>query len=208
MATQNEIAALAHRFVRREWFPAEGWPDGFDDQERRTVLALGEYERARLSLIREPRQRKAMRLLRAWLPAPAREELRRSGYQFYVVGSAGGTYRLNPRVGITERVTRYGTRFYRTGTFCYHDPEGELPRADVILAHAMLLLTDEPAFLASANETRHELLMWDQTYMRRMRRVRLARLQCLPVEDVTHDAVARLDVFGVERSEAAAGTGD
>lgn len=176
MATLEEIIALARRLISGEWQPGDGWPDSFADHEQRGVLALGEYERHRRRARHNPHQRKAMRLLMAWLPATAREELRRSRHSFSVVGSAGGTYRLYPRVGMTERVERHGRYFYRVGTFCYHDPECELPSADITLAHAMLIQTDEPAFLASANETRRELLMWDRTYMRHMREIRLARL--------------------------------
>jgi hypothetical protein len=94
-----------------------------------------------------------------------------------VEGSAGGTYRVMPYCGQTQRVERHGRRWFAKAAFCYHDKEGELPKADVALAHLLLLKTDEPGFLAAAN---HRVLgdqLWNRDYIRRLRERRAQRAE-------------------------------
>jgi hypothetical protein len=173
VASDAEIIPLAVRLARGEWHPdVNGWPEGFSDEDRRRVVSFGLYEIQRLRERRCPRQRKAMRLLRSWLPAAARDQLRRSRYQFYLTGASGTVYRLYPRTGKTERVVRHGTRYFLAASFCYHDPDEQLPPADITLAHALLILTDEGRFLREANEHPHQTTMWDPAWRRTVAQAR------------------------------------
>lgn len=96
-------------------------------------------------------QRRALPLLRGLLTPEQRRDLR-SRNTFVVHGSAGGRYRLAPHGSRVARTERRGARFYDTVTYCYHDPEGLLPPADVMMGVMFALMTDEPGFLAEANE--------------------------------------------------------
>jgi hypothetical protein len=90
---------------------------------------------------------RADRLLRSVLSSEMARELDAQGW-FTVVGSAGGEYRLrlgrfgNVRQEDPEKVTRY----------CIH-PVDDVPDADTVLSQVLLLWTDEPAFLATANSS-------------------------------------------------------
>jgi hypothetical protein len=150
------------------------WADGtgVSASERADLAALLWYTRHLREQRRDrPAQRRAMRLLRSLLPAPMRAELRRRRC-FHVRAASGATYRLDPRIGLAERVERHGGRWYATRSFCLHDAddEGKMPPADRTVAHLLLLMADEPAFLATANATRCDDQLWNRDYLRRARR--------------------------------------
>lgn len=138
-------------------------------EDKLTVLLLAthiiQYERRRRGT---PEQRKAMRLLRTWLTPEQRGELQRRRY-FSVTGSAGGRYRIMPGSGVTAKLERHGAReFGHACSYCLHDELGELPKADVALAHLLLLTTDEPRFLSLANHHDRANMMWNGEWLRRL----------------------------------------
>lgn len=118
-------------------------------------------------------QRRARELLRSWLSPAQRAELSKSRC-VTVIGSAGGRYRLHPETGNTKRVELHGTRWFSKASYCLH-PDEWIPPADVALAHYLLLRTDEPAFLAQANEHPNTSSLWDGAYLRRINAARKAR---------------------------------
>jgi hypothetical protein len=120
-----------------------------------------------------PPQRKALGLLRSLLTDTQRSQLARSR-NFRVEGSLGGVYRLWPKNdhAHTEQVERHKTRWYVRASFCYHDPENELPPADVSIAHLLLISADEGEFLAKANKTLQGRNLWNGAYLRRLNEVR------------------------------------
>jgi hypothetical protein len=150
------------------------WADGtgVTDDEWRDVLALHAYLlRMRRRDRRSAAQRKAGRLLRQLLAPAQRASLSRLGY-FYVTVPSGQTYRLDPRRGHAERVEWHKSRYFARRSYCLHDTDddGKLPPADVTIAHMLLLLADEAAFLATANESPRDDQLWNGEYLRRMRR--------------------------------------
>jgi len=177
MATEAEVLELARRFARHEFHldvqPGAGMWDALTDEERRRCLAYTLYEMQRRT---KPEQRKALRLFRSWLTENQRQQLR-TRQDVMVRGSAGGMYRINPYCGATERVERHGKRWFARTRFCYHDPAGELPKADVALGHLLLIRADEPEFILRANEHVSSGEMWSSAYRRRLavaRRFRIA----------------------------------
>ncbi len=173
MATEADIVALANRMVRGDWHPdINRWPEDYTDNDRLLCMELVFYAGSRVYL--RSVERKATVLLKSWLPAEARLQLAQRG-EFYLTGTVGGTYRLHPRSGNTWRVQKHGTRWFAMSNLCLHDPAGELPRADIVLAHALMILTDEADFLAQANEHQNHSMMWDGEWLRRCARVRRER---------------------------------
>jgi hypothetical protein len=181
----KRLAAWALAIARNpDTFP-EGppWPEGTTKQEESAVLALTRYQLHVLSYkeIRRKRigsQLRAQHLLRSLLSPAQRSTLHQSGV-FIVQGSAGGVYRLCPRVAFIEQVERHGTRWFAMKSFCFHDPDKVMPPADVTLGQMLHILTDEPAFLATAIVSHQERLLWNGDYLRRMRqasRERAARV--------------------------------
>lgn len=184
--TPDELVALAITWSEDSLIPPPGhrWADGTDisDAEWRDVLALRAYiRRLRERERHKPAQRKARRLLRSLLTPRQRAELRRLRY-FYATTPGGATYRLDPRRGYAERVERHDRKWFVKRAYCLHDQcdEGKMPPADVTVAHLLLLLADEPAFLATANETRRDDQLWNGEYLRRMR-----RRHTVPVPELT-----------------------
>jgi hypothetical protein len=125
-------------------------------------------------------QRRAMRLLRTLLTAEQRRVLR-AGSGFYMTGSLGGRYRLFPACGVAWRVERHGKLEIHSAAYCLHDPELELPPADVTVQHLLLLRSDEEAFLRRANIRLLPHMGWDSEWMRhhchanKQRRARASR---------------------------------
>lgn len=140
------------------------WSD-WSEQERRDCLALAIYGVEQRIWRTCRARRKSVQLFRSWLTADERACLRQRRC-VEVVGSAGGRYRIYPAGGGTTRIERHGTRWYGVARYCFHDPDGELPPADIALAHLLILKTDEPRFLATANATRTDL--WDGAWLRRL----------------------------------------
>lgn len=123
------------------------------------------------------RQRRALRLLRSYLTEDQKAELRRSR-KFTVRGPSGNVYRLIPNTGAVQRVSIHGKNGYIESLYCYHDPERELPPADLTLAHLLLLANDEERFLREANEHVFEHTMrWNGEWLRRLRQARIERAQ-------------------------------
>lgn len=149
------------------------WADGtyVTEPESRDILALYDYAVRRMrKSIPDPAQRKARRLLRSLLTPGQRATLSRLGY-FYVTAPSGTAYRLDPRRGRAERVDRHKGRYFAKRSYCLHDAQdaGKMPPADVTIAHMLLLMADESAFLATANETRTDDQLWNREYLARMR---------------------------------------
>ncbi len=117
-------------------------------------------------------QRRAMTLFRSFLDPRQHATLRHRGF-VCVVTASGTAYRVNPYRGITHRAERHGARVYGVTAYCYHDASHELPRADVALAHMLLLLADEDAFLRAANATPRRS-QWDGAWRRKLNASRRA----------------------------------
>lgn len=172
MATQGEIVRAAKAIAAGDQHPDMGALDGFTADEGRQVLSLALYQ-----IQYGPRrraQRKARRLFQSWLTPAQRAEYRSRG-DVRIVGSAGGHYRIQPNAGRAERIERHGKNWYAVSDFCYHDEAAELPNADLALVHMLMLRTDEPGFLAVANEHKRDRQMWNGDYLRRIRRVQRER---------------------------------
>lgn len=144
--------------------------------ELRGALNMYAYEVRRRRRVRPIAQRKGMKLLRSLLSDEQRKSLR-AGRYFYVSTKSGATFRFLPRSGFTERVARHGKRWFTKSHFCLHDPEGDdqMPPADIVIAHLLLILTDEKRFLAMANEHLSESRLWNGEYVRRFREARRER---------------------------------
>lgn len=172
MATQDDIVRVAKVIAAGDQHPDMGALDGFTEDEGRQVVSLALYQ-IRYGPRRRA-QRKARQLFQSWLTPAQREEYRRRG-EVRIVGSAGGHYRIHPNAGRAERIERHGKNWYAVSDFCYHDQDCELPNADLALVHFLMLLTDEPGFLAVANEHPRDRQMWNGEYLRRMRRAQRER---------------------------------
>jgi hypothetical protein len=175
--TSQEIIALVNAFVTDAASPdvlsGWRWDDGeiITEGERNDVLALYLYALGRRRKRHQGGpQRKAMRLLRGLLSPTQRRDLSRLRY-FHVAAPSGTTYRLDPRRGHAELVERHGRRYFVRRAYCLHDEDdaGKLPPADVTVAHLLLLLVDEAAFLAAANMTPRDDQLWNRDYLRRIR---------------------------------------
>jgi hypothetical protein len=152
------------------------WDDGSEvtEAEYRDVLALRAYlARMRHHDRRRGPQRKAVALLRSFLSPAQRDRLRATGC-FLVVLPSGRTYRIEPRFGFVERVTRQGSRWYADERYCLHDDQddGKMPPADVSTAHMLLLLADETEFLRIANARTARDQLWNRAYLQRLREAR------------------------------------
>lgn len=154
------------------------WPLRWDDgsevttADRIDLNAIRAYRQRQLAYKHRDRrpQQKAMRLLRKFLSASQRTQLKR-GKAFVVVAPSGHAYRLHPKTGSVAQVTTHGRRQFAAVRYCLHDdPEGKMPPADLSLAHMLLLLSDEAAFLATANFRTARDQLWNGEYLRRMRR--------------------------------------
>lgn len=173
VVSQEQLIALAKRVASFELvFDMSSELDDLTEEERRAVAAFAVYIIRFVG--RGPSQRRALALFRSWLTDDMREELRRAA-AVIVIGSAGGTYRISPFSGQTQRVERHGRRWFAKASYCYHDEEGDLPKADVALAHLLFLATDEPRFLASANASELGDQLWNREYLRRIREARARR---------------------------------
>lgn len=135
-------------------------------QEWQDIIVLAAH------LLAERRRRapqlRALRLFRSWLRPAERAEFRRSRC-VTVTGTAGGRYRIWPCTGLTQRIERHGKRWFGKAALCLH-PDAWIPPADIALAHYLNIRTDEPAFLARANE--HQTQLWDGAYLRRLNAAR------------------------------------
>lgn len=142
---------------------------GWTDAERDGALQVALY------ILRQRNaagpQRCALDLFRSWLTPRERTELRKLR-RVTVTGTAGGRYRIWPNTGLTQRIERHGSRWFGKASYCLHPLEW-VPPADVALAHYLTLKTDEPAFIAAANE--HRTQLWDGAYLRRLNAARRAR---------------------------------
>jgi hypothetical protein len=145
---------------------------GWTEAEERECMVLVLYEMG----LRQERQckarKRALGLFRSWLSPAERSHLVQRR-EVRVHGSAGGYYAVRPHTGSTARLERHGSRWFVTATYCLHPPDILLPAADIALAHMLLLRTDEPAFLATSNETRRKL--WDGDWLKCLNRARRER---------------------------------
>lgn len=159
------IEALVTDVVAYDRVPWESFPPGFEQE----VMCLVRYEqRRRLEKCCKARKR-ARGLLRSFLSGEQRHQWHHRHY-FYVVGSAGGLYRLCPATGRCFRVERHGRRLFAAVSYCLHEEgvEQPIPPADLSLAHMLWLRADEPLFLATANATPWVNPAWDGEYRRRL----------------------------------------
>ena len=170
-ADPRDVLAYGDRIAAGAVHPdINDWPAEFTDDDRRTALAWAVYS---LKFKRSAADRKALRLFASWLSPAQRAEYRRNRC-VKIRGSAGGTYRVHPQTGTTRRVELHGSRWFGKASYCYHDPDGDLPKADVALAHVLMIQTDEPGFLAVANEHRSNQL-WNGEWLRTCAQMRKRR---------------------------------
>lgn len=171
-ATPDELVTAA--IDRRT--PAR-WQDGSEptESERGDILALTRYiDRMvadRVAGRGEP-QRRAMGLLRSLLSPDQRRQLRQQKC-FRATAASGNIYRFFPRSGHCELVTRHGRHHFRRIGYCVHDDRDDpdaMPPADLTVAHLLMILADEPGFLATANARDLRDQLWNGEYLRRMRR--------------------------------------
>lgn len=133
-------------------FDMASW-DGWNKREIYNCTQLALYEIAHQRELKSAARHRALALFRSWLSPDERAQLR-VYRRVRVHGSAGGVYDVTPYQGITTRkLEQHGSRWYSVETFCLHDDPGTLPQPDIALAHLLLLKTDEPRFLATANIT-------------------------------------------------------
>lgn len=177
--THEEMASLARRLALQEIAAEQVDWDAMASEDVRMVLALTIY--AHESIVRAARrekqigpQRRAYGLLRSFLAGGQLRELRSRRY-FTVVGSLGGWYRLRPSCGHVARVEKHGSRWFERDRFCLHDPDNVMPPADVSLGHMLLLVSDESEFLALANRSPVNSLLWDGDWLRSLYAARRAR---------------------------------
>ncbi len=156
------------------------WEDGTPatPEEFRDIVLLRAYAFRQIERRRRRAsgpQRRALRLLRSLLSGEQLRQLR-SNREFLATAASGNTYRIDPRRGITEQVTRHGRRWFVLRRFCLHDSEeGKMPAADLAIAHLLLLLSDEAEFLRLANATYMRDQLWNADYRRRLREARALR---------------------------------
>jgi hypothetical protein len=171
-------------------FPAGiQWADGTEitDAEALDIRLLRNYavdlvERRERRMKRHRHQTKALRLLRRYLSPDQIAQLSRAGY-FLTTTPGGATYRLYPRFGLAEQVTRHGKRWYVLVRFCIHEPDLDrsllddktMPPADLTLTHLLLLQSDEQEFRRIANATMTGDMLWNGNWLRRLRQARMER---------------------------------
>lgn len=122
-------------------------------------------------------QKRAMGLLKEYLTPQQRAQVRNG---FILILPSGGTYRLCPRCGITEQVTRHGKRWFVKTRFCLHEQSlihEPMPPADLVLTHFLMLHADEDEFLRLANHSDARDMLWNGDYVRRLHAARALRLQ-------------------------------
>jgi hypothetical protein len=167
------VEAIVDGAVAVDFVPWEKFSPEFERDVMRLVL----YETNRRRLCRskmDAAQLRARGLLRSLLSAEQKRMLDNRRY-FYVTGSAGGTYRLRPEFGSCDGVVKHGKNFFASVRYCFHDPEGILPAADVTIGQMLHILSDEADFLARANSKPIQSDLWDGEYLRRIRTARAAR---------------------------------
>lgn len=153
------------------------WADGDipTEAERDDILALRGYVermRAAREYLRGEAQRRAMALLRSLL---TREQRRQIGREkcFTATAPSGNRYRFFPGTGAVVRITKHGSRWFRHTSYCVHDERDDpdaMPPADLTVAHLLMIMADEPGFLATANARDMRDQLWNGDYLRRMRR--------------------------------------
>lgn len=127
-------------------------------------------------------QRRALQLLRSLLTDAQAEQLRRVRH-VTVEAASGRRYRILPNTGVTQLVERHGRLDYAIARYCLHDPNSELPPADVAVAHLLWIQADEANFRETANETPTSTVVnhgrpnagWDGTWRRRLNEARRER---------------------------------
>lgn len=161
------IEALVTDRITEDDVPWERFSVSFHDQ----IMLLVRYERGRRARYTKGPQRRALSLLRSFLTTEQQRSMRNRRY-FYVQGSAGGTYRIFPYWGTTQRVERHGKNWYAVSRFCLHQvvhsDDDEMPAADLALAHMLWLRADEELFLSTANATPVNTQLWDGEYLRQL----------------------------------------
>jgi hypothetical protein len=149
----------------------------FDIEEQSRVMLFVGWEVARLTEQRRRRSganRRAYKLLHSLLTEPQSAMLRRNG-DFLTRGSAGGIYRLFPRLSAVWRVELHGSRYFWRAHACLHEHgEQVMPPADVTIGHLLWIRADEPGFIEAANWTVNTML-WNGEWLRRLRLARLER---------------------------------
>lgn len=190
--TYEELTAVVDGLVTDRISPSTledlRWADSTAPtaEEFRTIRAMYGYTLWYNHRNRPIPQRKAMRLLRTLLSPEQRRTLR-AGRYFYVTTRSGATFRFWPRAGSTDRVARHGTRWYSKSSFCLHDAENDqqMPPADLVIAHLLLISADEAKFLEMANEHKNRSQLWNGEYMREMRQARIEReSRRIPISDI------------------------
>jgi len=163
------------------WMDDFRWADGTEltRQEFLDVIALRNYyHRSKSKGEYRLSQRRALNLLKGYLTADQRAQLRRDG-EFRCRTVNGAVYRIDARRGKTERVTHHGSRWFAATRFCLHDdqdvPRKAMPPADLALTHLLLLMSDEEEFLRLANATEARDQLWNGAYLRRLRQARRER---------------------------------
>lgn len=177
LMTPEEMSRLVQGIADRSITPDSVDWDAVHPQDRRTLLDLITYE---LSCRREeeaqrrrgPSQRRAHALLRSLISPAQNARLTRSRY-FYVVGSAGGLYRLQPNRGMVWGCKRHGKNIYGHTSYCFHDPDNVMPPADLTIGHMMWIMSDEAAFLEAANARDvFSTTLWNGEWLSRLARKR------------------------------------
>jgi hypothetical protein len=173
--TNTELLDLARRLWRNEIRRDGSECQALTPAEARTVWAFLSYEADRSHRSRAC-DKKARALFRSWLTPAQRRELDVHG-RVRITGTAGGRYDISPYwvARGTRKLERHGKNWYAVSSYCWHDAAGELPKADVCLAHLLCLTTDELGFLAVANEHPITLQLWDGAYRRRLNAARRER---------------------------------
>lgn len=134
------------------------YPD-LDGEERQQLLFWVNYQMR--YKIHEYAQARALPLLRRTLSKDACKRLRKDYGHVEIVGSAGGHYRIYAYGECCERVFEQNGRWYGGVRYCYHDPLRILCPADHSLAISLMLLANEPRFLAEANPS-----LWESSFRR------------------------------------------
>ena len=187
--TPQEYVALAtYPELPGDWADDFQWADGTDltREELLDVIALRNYYRLQQRRKHDKAQRKAMTLLKRFLDSDQRQQLRRNG-SFVSVGPSGIHYRIHPAIGLTQEIKEHGSRFFASHNYCLHDDRTNgsdaMPPADVALSHILLIQSDEASFLRTANQRSARDQLWNGEYLRRLRRMRNARLDTQPAAD-------------------------
>lgn len=177
--SDDELVGLALQVIRDQGFDQSlEWNLTTEEWVRLATLVVDEKKRrARVEKEREAVQQRARRLLRSYLTKAQRKELRDRRH-VRVIGSAGGRYKLYPGTGVAYGCELHGTRWFGVKSYCLHDADRVMPPADVTLGQMLLLLSDEPSFLATANMTdRRSWCLWNGEWLRRLNRAKRERAE-------------------------------